>query len=143
MVNQPLVLDTNIISETIKISPNQNVIAWLLKNEQNLYLTSITVGELLTGVFRLPQGKRREKLLLAIERIIGSYQSRVLPYDASSARSYVMFLEQAHEQGRLLTVEDGMIAAICSDNSATLVTRNTKDFEYLGLTLINPFETNF
>jgi len=135
-----IVLDTNIISETIKEQPSDQVIAWLLQHEASLYLTAITVSELIDGARRLPIGKRRENLLLAIEYIIGGYQRRILPFDISAARVYAQLQTKARASGHQLTVEDGMIAAICVANNATLATRNTKDFAFLEIKLANPFE---
>ncbi|MCL2757506.1 MAG: type II toxin-antitoxin system VapC family toxin [Coriobacteriia bacterium] len=138
-----LVLDTNIISETLKAQPDKNVLAWLLQNQEYLYLTAVTVGELLVGAYRLPDGKRRESLLLALERIVGGYKSRILAYDSAAAQAYALMQDEAHRCGRTLTVEDGMIAAICATANATLATRNTKDFAHLthlNLRLVNPFD---
>jgi len=135
-----MVLDTNIISETLKQNPNDNVIAWLLQNQEHLYLTAITIGELLEGAYRLPEGKRRENLLLAIERIIIGYKERILVYDGNAAQVYASLQDESRRNGRTLTVEDGMIAAICLSQKATLATRNTRDFSPLRIALANPFE---
>ena len=137
-----LVLDTNIISETLKTHPDRNVVAWLLHNQESLFLTAVTIGELLVGAYRLPQGKRRESLLLALERILGGYRSRVLAYDGVAAQTYALMQDETYRSRRALTVEDGIIAAICVSAHATLATRNTHDFTHflpLGLSLVNPF----
>ena len=139
-MTRSLVLDTNILSETLKKSPSTRVIAWLLQNQEHLYLTSITIGELLSGAYRLPHGKRRENLLIALEQIINGYKSRILAYDEVAARVYAQMQDQVRRAGHLLTVEDGMIAAICAANNAALATRNTKDFALLDISLVNPFE---
>ena len=140
MAQQALVLDTNIISETLKAEPNHKVLAWLLQNQKNLYLNAVTVGELWEGAYRLPTGKRRENLLLALERITSSYQGRILPYDGKAAQTYAFMKDETRRQGKMLTVEDGMIATICATEKATLATRNIKDFKHLGIELVNPFE---
>jgi len=140
MPHPQLVLDTNIISETLKKQPDERVLAWLLQNQESLYLNAITVGELWEGAYRLPQGKRRESLLLALERITGRYENRILSYDGTAAQHYARLRNEARNHGRALTVEDGMIAATCIASSSVLVTRNMKDFEYLGIALVNPFE---
>jgi len=134
------VLDTNIISETLKKQPDEKVIAWLLQNQENLYLTAVTIGELWEGAYRLPAGKRRENLLLALERITGAYASRLLAYDGAAAQTYARMQDTTRRCGRTLTVEDGMIAASCASTNATLATRNIKDFAHLEITLVNPFE---
>ena len=140
MANPTLILDTNIISETLKQHPSNRVVAWLLQNQENLYLTAITVGELLEGAFRLPMGKRRENLLLAIERIISGYASRIFAYNEAAAKSYARMRDESYRSGYVLTVEDGMIAAICATTKGILATRNTKDFSHLDIAVVNPFE---
>ena len=139
MTSHTIVLDTNIISETLKKQPDKQVIAWLLQNQEHLYLTAITVGELLQGAYRLPLGRRRENLLLAIERIVSGYADRILAYDGSAARAYATMQDKANRSGCVLTVEDGMIAAICVHTNAVLATRNTKDFRHLDVMLVDPF----
>jgi len=140
MPHTMLVLDTNIISETLKKQPDDRVIAWLLQNQESLYLSAVTIGELWEGAYRLPTGKRRENLLRALERITGAYANRLLSYDGAAAQAYALMQDKARRGGRTLTVEDGMIAAICATAHVTLATRNTKDFQYLGIALVNPFE---
>ena len=140
MPHTMLVLDTNIISETLKKQPDDRVIAWLLQNQESLYLSAVTIGELWEGAYRLPTGKRRENLLRALERITGAYANRLLSYDGAAAQAYALMQDKTRRGGRTLTVEDGMIAAICATAHATLATRNTKDFQHLGITLVNPFE---
>ena len=140
MTRPRFVLDTNIISEITKEQPSIDVIAWLFHHEENLYLTAITIGELLEGVYRLPLGKRRENLLLMVERIISAYAKRVFAYDGKAAQIYARMQDETARGGRALAVEDGMIAAICVAENATLATRNIKDFSHLGLELVNPFE---
>ncbi|MCL1798302.1 MAG: type II toxin-antitoxin system VapC family toxin [Eggerthellaceae bacterium] len=140
MTPKPLVVDTNIISETLKEKPHDGVMAWLLQNQENLYLTSVTIGELFIGAYRLPIGKRRESLLSAIGRISSAYENRIYAYDGAAARVYARMQDETRRSGRLLTVEDGMIAATCASSQAVLATRNVKDFSHLGIPLVNPFE---
>ena len=139
MTQRTLVLDTNIISETLKQEADKGVIAWLIQNQEDLYLTAITIGELLQGAYRLPAGKRRENLLIAIERIVNGYDGRILAYDGLAARVYAEMQDISYRSGRVLTVEDGMIAAICSSANAVLATHNTKDFLHLDVVLVDPF----
>jgi len=139
MTQRTLVLDTNIISETLKQEADKGVIAWLIQNQEDLYLTAITIGELLQRAHRLPAGKRRENLLIAIERIVNGYDGRILAYDGLAARVYAEMQDISYRSGRVLTVEDGMIAAICSSANAVLATHNTKDFLHLDVVLVDPF----
>jgi predicted nucleic acid-binding protein len=134
-----IIVDTNILSEPLKAKPNDHVLAWFLENQKELCTTAITIGELMAGACSLPAGKRREGLRSAIEGLASAYGDRVLAYDAPAAKTYGIVQGKAKEQGRPLSVEDGMIAALCLNHDAALATHNTKDFEHLGLTLIDPF----
>jgi hypothetical protein len=79
-------------------------------------------------------------LQAAIERTLTSFSDNVLPYDEAAARSYAELQERRRSVGAPLSVEDGMIAAICASRSLRLATRNFRDFQGLGLELINPWE---
>jgi toxin FitB len=137
-----IVLDTNVLSEPLKQQPDEHVLAWLSSLDEEAGVTSVSVGELLTGVRALPVGRRREGLLEAIESTLGTFAGSVLAYDESAARRYARLQELRRAAGRPpLAVEDGMIAAICAARGTTLATRNTADFVGLGLDLIDPWST--
>jgi predicted nucleic acid-binding protein len=135
-----LVLDTNIVSEPLAKKPDEKVLKWLQDNAQDAYITTISIGELYQGARMLPHGKRREGITSAIDNIILVFSDYVLPYDLLSAKHYAALQEKARSAGRVLTVEDGMILAVAQANNAMLVTRNTKDFDYLTDKLINPWD---
>ena len=134
-----IVLDTNVVSEAVRAQPSPTVMRWLERQEEPFAITTITIGELLTGVRLLPQGKRRTGLMKAIEQVLLRW-AVILPYDETAARLYAAMREQAQKQGRGLSVEDGMIAAICAASDASLATRNIVDFDFLPVTTINPWE---
>ncbi len=135
-----IVLDTNVLSEPLRARPDPAVLAWLADVSEDVALTAISIGETLTGVRLLPEGRRREGLIIAIDRTLTTFAEQVLPYDESAARIYAMLQESRRAAGHPLSVEDGMIAAICRDRGASLATRNLKDFRGLGVALINPWE---
>ena len=93
-----------------------------------------------TSALMLPEGKRRSRLLETIDRLIDVYASRTLAFDARAAVECARLHRQAIASGRTPAIEDLMIAALCVCNDAVLVTRHVKDFEYLGIELVNPFE---
>lgn len=134
-----IVLDTNVLSEPLRAQPDRAVLDWLGMQSEPVGITSITVGELLTGIALLPPGHRRTELAVAANRLLANFASHVFDYDAAAAKVYASLQEQRRRTGRSLSVEDGMIASICLDRGATLATRNTKDFAELGLDLINPW----
>lgn len=131
-----IVLDTNVLSEPLKVEPSERVLTWLESVDEAL---AVTVGELLVGARRLPLGRRRDALLAAIDRALQAHGGDVLPYDERAARRFAEMQESRHAAGRPLSVEDGMIAAICARHSARLATRNIADFDDLGIDLIDPW----
>jgi predicted nucleic acid-binding protein len=131
-----IVLDTNVLSEPLRPSPDDAVLRWM-RSHRDVAVTAVSVAELLTGARRLAEGSRRERLIAAIEKILVG--SRVLPLDDRAARIYARMQERRRTAGHPLSVEDGMIAAITVAHGAALATRNTADFEGLDLSLINPW----
>lgn len=136
-----IIFDTNVLSEPFRPKPEIAVIEWIsgLDREDGGWTTAITVGELLSGVQRLPSGKRRDRISAGAERVIRDFADRVLSYDVEAARQFASIREERRSAGQPISTEDGMIAAICLREGATLATRNTKDFEHLGLDLIDPW----
>ena len=134
------VVDTNIVSEFMKPSPNDNVIGWAQDHNKDILLSSITVQELYYGLFTMPNGKRKEILRESIDAIIRECKDRILPFDAFCSYLCAELRANTRRMGRPGTIEDLMIAAICKRNDAILVTHNTKDFDYLGIQLCDPFE---
>jgi toxin FitB len=133
-----IVLDTNVVSEAVRDQPAPAVMKWLGTQTDPFAITTITIAELLTGARLLPQGKRRDGLITAIEQVLLRWAVR-LPYDEAAARIHAAMREQAHLRGRGLSVEDGMIAAVCAANGASLATRNVADFDFLPVPTLNPW----
>lgn len=134
------VVDTNVVSELMRPQPSENVIDWFCDHEGQVWLTSITVKELYFGMLRLPEGKRKERLRQAITSIVMDCSSKTYSFDAFSAFLCAELHEQALSQGKAPAIEDLMIAAICKRNDCALATRNVKDFDYLAIDVVNPFE---
>jgi predicted nucleic acid-binding protein len=132
-----IVLDTNVLSESFRADASPLVVDYVVST-RDLAVTAASVFELLEGVSRLPEGRRRSDILEAIELVLGSFSSRVLPYTGATARLHAGVAATRRTAGRPITMEDGMIAATCLEHGATLATRNTRDFEGLGLQLVNP-----
>ena len=134
------VVDTNVISETMKQRPDARAIAWLKSHGQDLYLPALAIEELSYGVLRLPHGKRKDAYASMVEALAESYADKILPYDTRAAWTCAAYRWQAHASGFHPSAQDMMIAAIAHTNGATLVTRNVKDFAFLNIALVNPFE---
>jgi predicted nucleic acid-binding protein len=136
-----IVLDTNVVSEAVRTQPSPLVMRWLENRNEPLAITTVTIGELFTGVRLLPHGKRRTGLATAIEQVLLRW-AVTLSYNEAAARIYAALREQARTQGRGLSTEDGMIAAICAAHDASLATRNCADFDFLSIPTLNPWETS-
>lgn len=137
------ILDTNVVSEVIASSPSDAVLAWLagVRSADELFITTITVGEILYGIELLPAGKRRERLNVDAEKMfIEDYEERTLSFDERSARAFAQIAASRRKMGRPISELDAQIAAIAAVYDATLATRNTADFEHCGLRLVNPWE---
>ena len=137
-----IILDTNVISEILrKDHADRLVIDWFIHVPMNeVYTTSVTTAELLTGIALLPEGARKRQLGDSVQRFISLYLPRTLPFDAAAAPYYAAVHAQRRAAGRPVTTQDVMIAAIALACDATLVTRNVKDFEHTGVKLFNPWE---
>ena len=131
-------LDTNIVSETVRRNPNKAVIAWLdqLPGEA-LYVSVLTLGEIRKGIEALTDRKRREKLRLWLEHELpGWFEGRVLPVDLGVADRWGRLMA---EVGRPVPTIDSLLAATALYHELRLLTRNSGDFDYPGLEVINPF----
>lgn len=134
-----IVADTNVWSEPLRVSPDPNVLAWLEAHQSELALTVITAAELRYGVARLPDGKRRNDLNAAVERLIAAAGKRLLNFDEPASAHYAQLRSTRESKGLHISVEDTMIAAICLSARAEIATRNTKDFVDAGLAMDNPW----
>ncbi len=136
-----IILDTNIVSEAMKPEPHPGVRAWL--NEQiaeTLYLSSVTLAELLFGIAALPTGKRKDMLAQALDGLMELFRDRVLPFDTDAARRYAELAVTAKTGGRGFPTPDGYIAAIAASRNFIVASRDTAPYEAGGVSVINPWE---
>jgi predicted nucleic acid-binding protein len=136
-----IVLDTNVVSELMRAQPDASVLRWMdAQSPPALWLNSVVVSELLYGVAKLPKGKRKEQLITAVAAMVDEdFAGRVLSFDVDAAAQYASLVVMRENAGLSVSMADAQIAAICLAHGASLATRNTKHFEGLGLTLINPW----
>jgi predicted nucleic acid-binding protein len=137
-----IVLDTNVISELTRQTPAPGVLTWLDSLAvAEIATTAITAAELLYGVARLPDGRRKTELAAAVDGLLDDdFQGRVLSFGEPAARRYADIVSHRERLGRPIGVADAQIAAICRAVDATLATRNTDDFEETGIELVNPWK---
>jgi predicted nucleic acid-binding protein len=135
-----IVLDTNVVSELMKPKPNESVAAWVrTEPARDLFTTSVTLAEVLYGIERLPDGKRKELLRTTASGAFAAFGDQVLPFDAGAAAHYATIVATRDQLGHPINGFDAQIAAICRTNGGGLATRNTKDFEHTGIDLTDPW----
>ncbi len=136
-----IVLDTNVVSEPLKPQPEPTVLDWL--NEQapeTLYLSTISVAELLAGIETLPAGRRRTKLSKALaDQMMPLFEGRVLGFDMKAAEAFARINAGAKAAGNPISFADGAIAAIAASRGFIVATRNERDFRGTGVAVLNPW----
>ena len=133
-------VDTNVFSELAKPKPDAQVVAWLRDHEQELYVSTITIGELRRGIEKLPSGKRRTVLQSWLSGICQRMDGRILSFNSSIAHVWGQLLADWEKKGITVPSLDSQLAATAHRHSLTMVTRNVSDFQNTGVKLLNPFE---
>jgi predicted nucleic acid-binding protein len=141
-----ILLDTNVISELLRPSPDPGVVGWINARFPESALSAITIFELSEGIARLPASQRRDSLRDAVARLVRRFGPRVYAFDAQAAYVAAELAGRARTLGVALhqipaKVIDLQIAGIALAYGMTFATRNTKDFEGLGLLLVNPWDS--
>jgi len=136
-----ILLDTNVVSEPLKLSADAAVLAWIdAQLIETLYLSTISLAELRFGIAALPPGKRRDTLHSSLEqRILPLFTGRILPFDDAASKAYAELRARARVEGKAIAPADGYIAAIAMAHGLIVATRDTGPFEAAGLTVINPW----
>lgn len=140
----PFLLDTNIISETVRPKPEPRLIDWMASQSANeLFLASLTIGELVRGACKLKEMERRRRLKKWIEDdLVEQFEDRILPFTERSARIWGELMGNGDRKGETPSAADAQIAAVAVERGLVLVTRNTKDFERFDLDLLNPWDSS-
>lgn len=138
-----ILLDTNVVSEPLRASPEARVVEWIdAQPLETLCLSAITVAELRAGVALLAPGKRRAALHEALERrVLPLFSGRVLAFDLACTQAYAELTAKARSSGLAVATADGYIAAIAAANRFTVASRDTGPFEAAGINVINPWVT--
>ena len=134
-------LDTNVVSELVCARPDAKVTAWIeATNEELLYLSVLTLGEIRKGVAALSTGSRRATLEAWLNNdLMVRFYGRILPINTATADRWGRICADARKINRLLRVIDGLLAATALQNDLLLVTRNTKHVSATGVQLLNPW----
>ena len=138
-----IVLDTNVLSELMRPTPNARVLAWVDDQAASeLAITAINVAEILYGINQLADGQRKENLHAhAMAMFEEDFANSILPFNAKAAVHYASLAASSEAAGRPSSMADAQIAAICQLYRAGIATRNVRDFKHFNLPIINPWDT--
>jgi toxin FitB len=135
-----ILLDTNVVSEAMKPEPDSSVRAWLdAQAEETLFLSSVTVAEMMFGIGALPEGKRKQRLSAALEGVLDLFAARTLPFDTEAARRYADLAVKARAAGKGFPAPDGYVAAIAAARGFAVATRDATAFTAAGVAVIDPW----
>lgn len=135
-----IIVDTNVWSETLRDSPDPNVLLWMRVHHAELHMPATARHELRVGVLQMPTGHRREELSRAIDRMLDAVTVRTVAYDGAAADAHAEIRARAQQAGRALSSEDGQILGIATARGASVATRNVRDFIDHGVPIVNPWE---
>jgi predicted nucleic acid-binding protein len=133
-------LDTNVVSESLRKTPDAAVIAWLVRNDAELALPTVTIAEIAFGIKKIYADPRAARLEQGLTDWRHRFADRIFGFTEAAALAYGDIMSAAVQKGRPMTAPNGMIAAIARINGASLATRNLTDFATTGLELISPWD---
>jgi predicted nucleic acid-binding protein len=137
-----IILDTNVVSEAIKLPANQSVLNWLNEqDESDLFLTAISVAELRAGAEIMPDGRRKRDLQQQTSAFLSlTFGPRLLAFDVAAAEAYASIFAKMRNKGRGISTPDCQIAAIARAHGFAVASRDVQPFRDAGLSVINPWQ---
>ena len=131
-------LDTNVVSETAKQRPQPAVVEFMI-TQTDSWLSVVVVHELAYGIMILDEGLRRDLMAAWLSQVVSDFSGRILAVDRQAAEFAASMRAQVHRDGRRLKIADALIAGTAMANDMTVVTRNVRDFDGLGVEIVNPW----
>ncbi len=134
-------LDTCVISELVRATPNEKVINWINQiPDKRLFLSVITIGEIRKGITKLQNSNKKHQLTNWLNTLLEDYQARIYPVDLAVAESWGSIQGKAEDNGTPVATADSLIAAVAQAHNLIVVTRNEKDFSPTNVTILNPWK---
>jgi len=133
-------LDTNVLSETLRKSPEPRVVAWLVRHDSELALPTVTIAEIAFGIRKLRANQRSARLEQGLSAWRHRFADRIFGLTEEAALAYGDIMGNASRRGHPMSAPDGMIAAIARVNGGHLATRNLVDFQATGVELVSPWD---
>jgi len=134
-------LDTCVISELVKPTPNRKVVGWLSElPSEALFLCAVTIGEMRKGLTKLPESNKKERLTVWLNTLLAEYKERILPIDLMVCENWGVLQGNAEKAGTPMSSIDGLLAATAYTHNLTLATRNERDFVPGNIPIINPWK---
>lgn len=136
-----ILLDTNVVSEPMRPKPDLKVLGWLdAQAAESLYLSTVSLAELLLGIESLPASKRRKALAAALDKqLVALFGERIVAFDIRAAESYAKIVIRARQHGHPISVADAQIAAIAGFRRFSVAARDGTPFQAAGIPVINPW----
>ena len=136
-----IVLDTNVLSEAMKPTPDTAVARWMERERgRGLFTTAVSEAEIIYGITILPDGRRKSDLAAAAQRIFALFAERIFPFDSAAAREFALIVADRRRAGRPIEAFDAQIAAIARSRGMSAATRDIADFADCGVALIDPWK---
>jgi predicted nucleic acid-binding protein len=134
-----IAVDTNVLSETSRKSPDPEVIKWLARNRRRLRMPAVVLAELRYGVEKLPPSRQRTELERWLASLTAGFEGRILAFDAKAAEAHGRLRARLKLQGKAMDAPDSYLAAIALSLGIPVASRNLKHFEHAGVELIDPW----
>lgn len=134
-----ILADTNLLSETVRQSPDPKVADWLDRNEYTIWLPTIVIAELRYGVEKLPASRKKTTLTLWLAALLKQYEERIAPFDGDAAEAHGKLCARLKRRGETMPLADSYLAAIAHARGAAIATRNVDDFRHAEIDLIDPW----
>lgn len=133
-------IDTNVLSELMRPMANMGVVAWFdEQNSASIFLSTITLAEIESGLAQMPHGARQDDLIRRYQATVSLFEPNIISFDRRAATSFGIIFARCRAKGRPISMGDGLIAAVAKANNLCVVTRDVSGFSAAEVDVINPW----